>query len=276
MKTFNTAKEYAGWRSQVDASIGHVASLGALHEGHASLIDHAREADDFVVVSLFVNPTQFGPNEDFTKYPRTREHDLALCLKYGVDVVITPDVNDMYPSGFATRVSLESLVSSRFEGAIRPNHFEGVLVVVLKLFNIIKPTRSYFGQKDVQQLLLVQRMVRDLNLGIEVIGLDTVRSSDGLALSSRNRYMSARERAAASSLYAALRSIKDSLLRGETSARNSLESATILVKRDFDNIDYIDVVDINTFESVTNLQSGNLAVAAARFDSVRLLDNLIL
>ncbi len=276
MKTFNTAKEYAGWRSQVDASIGHVASLGALHEGHASLIDHAREADDFVVVSLFVNPTQFGPNEDFTKYPRTREHDLALCLKHGVDVVITPDVNEMYPSGFATRVSLDSLVSSRFEGAIRPNHFEGVLVVVLKLFNIIKPTRSYFGQKDVQQLLLVQRMVRDLNLGIEVIGLDTVRSSDGLALSSRNRYMSARERAAASSLYAALRSIKDSLLRGETSARNSLESATILVKRDFVKIDYIDVVDINTFESVTNLQSGNLAVAAARFDSVRLLDNLIL
>ncbi len=192
--------------------VGFVPTMGALHAGHVSLIEPARAANGFTVVSIFVNPTQFGPNEDFTRYPRPLQRDLGLCE--GVDLVFAPDAVTMYPQGFQTSVRVRDL-SNLLEGASRPGHFEGVATVVLKLFNLVQPDRAYFGQKDAQQVRVIQQMVGDLNVPVEIVVCPTVREADGLALSSRNQYLDAGQRREATALYQALEKAEALIKAGE-------------------------------------------------------------
>jgi pantoate--beta-alanine ligase len=205
MRIAHTRTELAGERDALTGTVAVVMTMGALHHGHEALIKAARAAADHVIVTIFVNPLQFGPNEDFDKYPRTLDADLALCREYTVDLVFVPTRTEMYPNGEpAVRVNPGPL-GERLEGASRPGFFHGVLTVVLKLLHLTRPDAAYFGEKDYQQLTLVRRMVRDLDLPVEIVGVPTVREPDGLALSSRNRYLSAEERRAALSLSGALR-----------------------------------------------------------------------
>ena len=195
-------------------TVGLVPTMGALHAGHVSLIDAARAADGFVVVSIFVNPTQFGPKEDLSRYPRPLERDLEMCGAAGVDLVFTPDAATMYPPGFRTFVEVNEL-SDVLEGASRPGHFRGVATVVLKLFNLVQPDRAYFGQKDAQQVRIIRQMVRDLNVPVEVVVRPTVREPDGLALSSRNQYLDAEQRRKAVALNEALEEAEATIRAGE-------------------------------------------------------------
>jgi pantoate--beta-alanine ligase len=233
---------------------GLVPTMGALHEGHRALLRAARQENDRLVMSLFVNPAQFGPDEDFDRYPRDAERDRSIAAQEGVDEVFAPDVADMYPPGFSTAVDVGA-VATRFEGAFRPGHFAGVATVVLKLLNRIGPQRAYFGQKDAQQVAVIRRMVRDLDLGVEIRVVPTVRDPDGLALSSRNRYLSPDERRRAVSLHRALVALDPSLVEGD--------------------VDYLAIVDPETFEEVAP-RPGALAIGAARFGTTRLIDNLVL
>ncbi len=231
---------------------GLVPTMGALHAGHRALLRRARSECDVVVMSLFVNPTQFGPDEDLDRYPRDEERDRAIAAEEGVDRIYAPTVEEMYPEGFATSVSAGDL-GSRFEGAHRPGHFDGVATVVLKLFNRLRPDVAYFGQKDAQQLAVVRRMTSDLDLAVEIRAVETVREPDGLALSSRNAYLSADERRRAPSLHRALAARDRSLVEGE--------------------VDYLAVVDAGTFLDVEP-RPGALVIGAARFGPTRLIDNI--
>jgi len=226
--------------------------MGALHDGHRALLRRARAECDEVVMSLFVNPAQFGPGEDFDRYPRDEERDRAIAAEEGVDRVFAPTVADMYPDGFSTTVSVGAL-GSVFEGAHRPGHFDGVATVVLKLFNLIRPDAAYFGQKDAQQLAVIRRMTADLGLGVQIRAVETVREADGLALSSRNTYLSAEERRRAPSLHRALVARDPGLVEGD--------------------LDYLAVVDADTFAEVEP-GPGALVVGAARFGSTRLIDTI--
>lgn len=245
--------------------------MGALHDGHLSLVARARRENDRVVVSLFVNPLQFGPNEDFERYPRRLEADLDLLAQAGVDAVYVPSLETMYPEGSATRVVVAG-VTEPLEGASRPGHFEGVTTVVLKLFTATRPDRAYFGQKDAQQLAVVRRMARDLDTGVEIVGCPIVREPDGLALSSRNVYLDAAERRAALALSSALRAANDAYLRGEQQPDRLREILQdVLGREPLARIDYAEVVDPDTFTV-----PGRLAVLAVRFGSTRLIDNHLL
>lgn len=253
--------------------IGFVPTMGALHAGHLSLIDRARKECGFVVVSIFVNPTQFGPNEDFERYPRPFQHDVRLCSQHGVDLIFAPEPDTMYPPGFCTYVEVEGL-TERYEGACRPGHFRGVTTVVTKLFNIVQPDVAYFGRKDAQQAAVIRRMVRDLNQPVEIVVCPTVRDPDGLALSSRNVYLSPEERQKALGLSRALFSARDAVARGERDPealrslmRNVMETAGVAV-------DYADIVNEETFEPVEELAPGALAIVAGRVGNTRLIDNL--
>ena len=232
---------------------GLVPTMGALHEGHRALLRAARAENDRVVMSLFVNPAQFGPGEDFDRYPRDEQRDREIAEQEGVDEVYAPSVEEMYPAGFATRVVSD--LGGRLEGAARPGHFDGVVTVVLKLFLRTSPDRAYFGQKDAQQLAVIRRMVGDLDVPVEVRSVPTQREPDGLALSSRNAYLSAEERTRAASLHRALVAHDASLVEGE--------------------VEYFEVVDPDTFEPAP-ARPGALLVAAARFGSTRLIDNVML
>ena len=231
---------------------GLVPTMGALHAGHRALLRRARAECDEVVMSLFVNPAQFGPGEDFDRYPRDEERDRAIAAEDGVDRVFAPTVAEMYPDGFATTVSVGELGRS-FEGAHRPGHFDGVATVVAKLFNLVRPDAAYFGQKDAQQLAVIRRMTADLALGVEIRAVETVREPDGLALSSRNAYLSPEERRRAPSLHRALVDRDPSLIEGD--------------------VDYLAVVDADTFAEV-DPRPGALVIGAARFGSTRLIDNI--
>ena len=233
-------------------TIGLVPTMGALHAGHRALLRRARAECDEVVMSLFVNPAQFGPDEDFDRYPRDEERDHAIAAEDGVDRVFAPTVAEMYPDGFATTVSVGELGRS-FEGAHRPGHFDGVATVVAKLFNLVRPDAAYFGQKDAQQLAVIRRMTADLALGVEIRAVETVREPDGLALSSRNAYLSPEERRRAPSLHRALVDRDPSLIEGD--------------------VDYLAVVDADTFAEV-DPRPGALVIGAARFGSTRLIDNI--
>jgi pantoate--beta-alanine ligase len=226
--------------------------MGALHAGHRALLRRARSECDVVVMSLFVNPTQFGPGEDLESYPRDEDRDRAIAAEEGVDRIFAPAVEDMYPDGFSTTVSAGD-VGSRFEGMYRPGHFDGVATVVLKLFNRLRPDAAYFGQKDAQQLAVIRRMAADLDLGVEIRAVETVREPDGLALSSRNVYLSREERRRAPSLHRALVARDPSLVEGD--------------------VDYVAVVEANTFLEVEP-RPGALVIGAARFGSTRLIDNI--
>ncbi len=256
--------------------IGFVPTMGALHAGHASLIREARARGDFVVASIFVNPKQFGPSEDFTRYPRDIERDAALAEEAGADLLFAPDADEIYPAGFSTSVDVGSL-GAILEGASRPGHFRGVATVVLKLFHLVAPDASYFGEKDAQQLAVIRRMVRDLHLPIEIIGLPTVRDPDGLAMSSRNVYLSADERSAALRIPAALGDARDACRRGERSAVTLREIILERLGRDGGvALDYVALVDPATFALLPLVDREALLVIAARVSNTRLIDNLLL
>jgi pantoate--beta-alanine ligase len=269
----------AGVRTRIAAerragrSIGFVPTMGALHAGHVSLVEAARRTCDFVAVSIFVNPTQFGPNEDFAKYPRTIDADLAACGEAGADLVFLPSNEEVYPAGSATFVEVAGL-SSVLEGAIRPGHFRGVATIVLKLFNMVGPDIAFFGAKDYQQQLLLRRMVTDLNVPVEIRNVPTVREPDGLAMSSRNRYLNPAERRQGVALSAALFDAEKQLRSGErdlaavkSKMRRTLEDAGFAV-------DYATVCDPATLDELDAVQPHMVLLAAARLGSVRLIDNV--
>ena len=256
--------------------IGFVPTMGALHEGHLRLVDTARSSADFVVLSVFVNPLQFGPSEDLAKYPRDVEGDTAKARARGADVVFIPDVTEMYPGQEArTRVTPVGL-DERWEGAARPGHFGGVLTVVAKLFNIVLPDVAVFGQKDAQQAAIVRAMVRDLDFPLEIVVVPTVREADGLALSSRNVYLSPEDRRRAVALSRALSTMQKAFGEGERDA-SALEGIGLrILSRESIEPDYLAVVDPETLTPVTAARAGSVVLLAARVGPTRLIDNITL
>ena len=276
MRVTQTIDEFRQARQSLPAPLGFVPTMGYLHEGHVSLIRRARDECGSVVVSIFVNPTQFGPGEDFEQYPRDAERDLALCEAAGSDIVFMPQAAEMYPPGATTRVTVGG-ITEVLEGSVRPGHFEGVTTVVAKLFHIVSPDRAYFGQKDAQQLAVVRRMVTDLDMNLEVIACETVREHDGLALSSRNVYLSAAARIEARCLSEALFAARDAHGTGERDAAKLRALMThIIQRRTLPKIDYVSLADSLTLREVTRLERPVLASLAVRFGATRLIDNILL
>ncbi len=274
IETVATMQEQAKqWRRE-GRSIGFVPTMGALHEGHLSLVREARKHHDRVVVSIFVNPLQFGPNEDFNRYPRTFEEDKRLLTAEGVDVIFFPSVQDLYPQGFQTYVELEHL-PQHLCGLSRPGHFRGVATVVTKLFNIVMPHEAYFGKKDYQQFRIIERMVDDLNMDLKVTPMPIVRESDGLAMSSRNRYLSPDERRKALILFRSLELASQRIQEGERDAVRLTEELKDFIQREVSEarIDYVAFVDAKTLEDLKVL-SGHVLLALAVFiGNTRLIDN---
>lgn len=254
--------------------IGFVPTMGYLHKGHLSLIKIAKRKSDVVVVSIFVNPTQFGPKEDFAKYPRDFKRDKFLLEKEGCDFVFAPRVKDMYPEGYLTYVNVEK-ITGKLEGAIRPGHFQGVTTVVAKLFNMVQPDIAVFGQKDAQQAVVLKKMVDDLNYGVKMIIAGTVRERNGLALSSRNVYLSKEERRQAKVLYQALRLAKKMIKKGERSVSKIASKMNKLIdKQPLADIDYIAITDAHSLELLNKLKGEILISLAVRFGKTRLIDNI--
>jgi len=257
--------------------IALVPTMGYLHEGHLRLIEHARRMSDVVVVSSFVNPMQFGPNEDFSRYPRDFERDKELALKSGVDVLFTPTREDMFTAEFGTYVE-EQDASKILEGSIRPNHFRGVTTVVAKLFNICKPHTAVFGQKDVQQVFIVKKMVHDLNVDVSIVVVPIVREPDGLALSSRNVYLSGAERSNAVVLNESLKFAEDRIRNGERDVRVLLSHMQrMIVSKGSPVVDYIAFIDPDVFRVIETIAKPAVLIAlAVRFGSTRLIDNALI
>jgi pantoate--beta-alanine ligase len=250
--------------------------MGALHEGHLSLVRRVRREAGFVVVSVFVNPTQFGPNEDFAAYPRCLEKDRRLCEAAGVDVLFAPEVETMYPPGSVTRVVQKDL-TELWEGARRPGHFDGVCTVCAKLFNMVQPDVACFGQKDFQQAAVIRRMVRDLNMPVDVVVCPTVREPDGLAMSSRNAYLSGEERIQAGCLSRALRVAEGLVSRGETRSAALVQAMEAVIRREpLARLDYVAVVHPETLRPVETIEAGAVALMTVRIGKTRLLDNAVL
>jgi pantoate--beta-alanine ligase len=286
MQVLRTVAELRRWsratRSATDDTIGAngiglVPTMGALHAGHASLISAAHEACSHVAVSLFVNPTQFGPNEDYARYPRSFEADCAVAESEGADVLFAPTVEELYPNGSdSTFVEIPGL-SQRLDGASRPGHFRGVTTVVAKLLIAAEPDLAFFGQKDAAQVAILRRMVTDLRLGAEIVVCPIVRDSDGLALSSRNAYLTSAERAQALTLSRAIRHVESLVAQGECRASVLIAAAqSIFAAGPAVRIDYIELVDWSTLESVETAVPGTLFAVAAYVGSTRLIDNTIL
>jgi pantoate--beta-alanine ligase len=258
----------------VRGKIGLVPTMGALHEGHATLFRQARESSDFVVASIFVNPTQFAPNEDFHRYPRPFENDVALCEAAGVDLIFNPEIATVYPPGFQTFVEVRHL-QHPLCGHTRPTHFRGVATVVLKLLQIVRPHLVYFGQKDAQQARLLLQMVRDLDVPVDVIVCPIVREPDGLAMSSRNRYLSPEQRRHAPALYQSLEEIRRLVEAGERRAAVLRDSALRrLAATPGARVDYVELVSWDTLEPIDRLSGEILAAMAVFFGTTRLIDNL--
>jgi pantoate--beta-alanine ligase len=276
LKTLASIAEVRAAQRSLSGSVGLVPTMGALHEGHLTLVRQARRANDHVFVSIFVNPTQFGPNEDFAAYPRDIDRDLRLLEAEGVDYVFLPPVDDMYPPGAETVVDVGS-VTERLEGAFRPGHFRGVATVVLKLLNIAKPTRAYFGRKDAQQLVVIRRLVRDLDVDVEIVPVDTVREPDGLAMSSRNAYLNPTERKAALCLHEALELAREMWTRGARDAEAFRKRMRELIEsEELARIDYVSIANPETLEEVDRIQGGVLVSMAVRIGKTRLIDNVTL
>jgi pantoate--beta-alanine ligase len=256
------------------ASIGIVPTMGALHEGHLSLIRAARAENDLVVVSIFVNPTQFGRTEDLKKYPRDLGRDLALCEEAGATLVFSPEVDEMYPDAYSTWVEVEGLTDGLC-GRSRPGHFRGVCTVVTKLFNICRPDRAYFGEKDAQQLAVIRRMTHNLDMRVRIVPCPTVREADGLAMSSRNARLTPEHRAQAPVLYRALSAARDLVRGGERDAA-ALDAAirSILSEAASGEVDYVEIVDADDLAPVSTLKGECLIALAVRFGDVRLIDNI--
>ena len=262
--------------TRVGGQLGFVPTMGALHAGHISLIKAAREECGLVVVSIFVNPTQFGAGEDFEKYPRSITQDLEKCRAAGVDLVFSPNVQELYPDRALTRVCVLE-VSESLCGQHRPGHFDGVALIVAKLFNIVQPDRAYFGQKDAQQLAVIRRMVRDLDMPVEIVGCPIVREADGLALSSRSAYLNAEQRHQASVLYHALLGMREAIRAGQEGAAEIVRQARQLISEAGPcDIDYVELVHMHTMQPVQLVQGPVLAVLAVRIGDCRLIDNLFI
>lgn len=279
MKIVGTVKEVReqvkSWKKE-GLSVGYVPTMGYLHEGHASLMKKSVENNDKTVASIFVNPMQFGPTEDLEAYPRDLDRDAALCEEIGVDLIFHPEVDEMYEDGFCSFVDMNGLTKGLC-GKTRPTHFRGVCTVVNKFFNIVKPDRAYFGQKDAQQLAVIKRMVADLNMDIEIIGCPIVREADGLAKSSRNTYLSEEERRAAlclsKSIFLAESLVKD----GKTNAEIiKAEMRKVLESEPLARVDYVEIVDSLTIEPVVEVKSGTLIAIAVYIGKTRLIDNTII
>ncbi len=264
-------------RREADKTIGIVPTMGALHEGHLSLVREARRMCDVVVVSIFVNPAQFGPGEDFDHYPRNLTGDTALLTDYNVDYIFAPSVEEIYPKGFSTFVTVENL-SEQLEGAARPGHFRGVATVVTILLNVARPDFAFFGQKDAQQALVIKRLVRDLGFDTEIVILPTMREESGLALSSRNAYLDDEERRAATVIHRALSSAEAAYANGERSAKRLAELVrTEILTEPRARLDYISVTDADTLEKIDKLDDHTALVAVALYlGRTRLIDNVVL
>jgi pantoate--beta-alanine ligase len=273
MKILHTVEEMrAACRAAVD--LGLVPTMGALHEGHLSLVKAARARCKSVAATIFVNPTQFGPNEDFAKYPRNFERDAQLLENRGVDLLFAPATEEMYPAGASTYVTVEGL-SERLCGRSRPGHFRGVTTVVSKLFHITEPDVAFFGQKDAAQVAIIRRMVRDLNMAVEIVACPIVREPDGLAMSSRNAYLSPKHRKDAPALYHALQKIDELYKTGEQSVDQLISAGTAALGNDV-RMDYLEIVDPESLQPVTQVQGPALVAVAGFLGETRLIDNLVL
>lgn len=272
----STPQDMHAWRRQIgsDASIGFVPTMGALHEGHCHLMERARRDNEFVVASIFVNPTQFNIAEDFENYPRTMAEDVDMASTAGVSVIFAPSSADMYPDGYATYIT-PCQAAGPLEGERRPGHFRGVVTIVNKLLNCVQPTVAYFGKKDFQQLVVIQGMVSELNMDIRVVGVDTVREPDGLAMSSRNRRLSPADRAAATVIHRALMNAQDLFASGERETA-TLETTTweTLSSEARCQVEYATVCDARTFERSETVRDDSVLCVACNFGHVRLIDNV--
>jgi pantoate--beta-alanine ligase len=264
-------------RSQKSAgkSIGFVPTMGYLHEGHISLVKSSLHDNEFTIMSIFVNPTQFGPNEDFGKYPRDLDRDLIMAENAGVDVVFVPSVQEMYPEGYVTYVNVEE-ITQKLCGQSRPGHFKGVTTIVNKFFNIVEPNKAYFGQKDAQQVVVIKRMVKDLNMNVEIITCPIVREKDGLAMSSRNAYLNSEERKAALVLSKSLFEAEELVKIGERDGLKIIEFINNkITSESLACVDYIKVSDPESLEDVAIINKKVLIALAVKFGTTRLIDNIL-
>jgi pantoate--beta-alanine ligase len=276
-QVITTIAQMRAVRKSIPGRWGFVPTMGYLHEGHMSLVRQARQENDVVAVSIFVNPTQFGPKEDFSRYPRDPERDLSLLSKEGADYVFAPSTEEMYPAGYLTYVEVEK-VTDLLEGASRPGHFRGVATVVAKLFNIVQADKAYFGQKDAQQVVVLQRMTADLNLPVEIVVAPIVREADGLAMSSRNVYLSPEERAAAPVLHRALEKARMQWAGGQKSVKALKQTVEATVATEaLVKLEYVSIADAGSLEELDNLEGKPALLSlAARLGRTRLIDNELL
>ena len=276
MKVISTVAEFKEVRRKIRGTVGFVPTMGYLHEGHLFLARRAKAENDVSVVSIFVNPTQFGPKEDFARYPRDPDRDLALLEKERTDLVLMPPVEETYPPGISTWVDVEG-VTKRLEGAARPGHFRGVSTVVAKLFNIVEPARAYFGQKDAQQVVVIKKMVTDLNMNLEVVVVPTQREPDGLAMSSRNVYLNPEERQAAVVLWRSMNLAKGLWQEGERDAEKLRNEMVALIKKEpLARIDYVSMADPETLDELSQIKGSALVSMAVYVGKTRLIDNMTL
>ena len=276
MEVASTIEEMRAFRRAMAGDIGFVPTLGYLHDGHLSLVRAAKKQNEHTVASIFVNPTQFNNPDDFKRYPRDNDGDLAQLLEQGVDAVFMPSAEEMYPAGQSTSVDVGE-VTERLEGEHRPGHFRGVTTVVAKLFNVVRPTRAYFGRKDAQQLVVIRRMVRDLHLGVEIVAMRTIREADGLALSSRNARLSPAEREAALVLSKALRLAAQRWQGGERNCNRIRDQMQSLISSEpLARVDYVSVADTETLQELESIEGEALVSLAVQIGDVRLIDNITL
>jgi pantoate--beta-alanine ligase len=276
MQVVKTIAEMRELRQQLSGSVGFVPTMGYLHDGHLSLVKQARAETSTVVVSIFVNPTQFGPSEDLGTYPRDLNRDLKMLEQERTDIVFVPSDEEMYPSAYSSWVDVEK-VTDYLEGASRPGHFRGVATVCTKLFNIVQPSKAYFGQKDAQQAVVMKKMVADLNMDLEIVVSPTLRESDGLAMSSRNTYLNPRERKAALVLFKSLSLARQLWQDGEKDADRIRQQMTSLIQKEpLAQIDYVSIADANTLAELETIDRPALASLAVRIGKARLIDNVIL
>ena len=274
IESINEIRQFVKMSRSQGKTIGFVPTMGYMHQGHLALMRQAREECDLVVVSIFVNPMQFGPSEDFSRYPRDMERDLELSRQEGVSAVFVPRVEEIYPPGFNTRVEVEGPTGCLCDLS-RPGHFTGVATVVTKLFNIVLPDRAFFGQKDAQQTLVIKKMVQDLNMPLEIVVCPTFRESDGLAMSSRNVYLSPEERTQAPVLYQSLLWARDQVARGERDALYLVKRVKeMIIAQTSATVDYVEIRSVPGLEPVQVLEADSLMALAVRFSGARLIDNI--
>lgn len=275
MKVVQTISEIRQLRKQMSGTVGFFPTLGYMHEGHVSLVKRARNENEAVIASIYVNPTQFGPREDLKSYPRDTKRDLRLLEPY-TDIVFMPSDKEMYPEDYDSWVEVKG-ITELLEGAIRPGHFRGVTTIVNKLFNIVEPTRAYFGQKDAQQVAVIKKMVKELNMNVEIVVCPTVREQDGLAMSSRNTYLTPEQRRAAAALYQSLLLAKELTINGEKDAGVLRREMKYLIEKEpLAKIEFISVADNETLKEIHRIRLPALVSLAVKFGKTRLIDNIVL